>query len=345
MSLYVYSAEKERLSEVRSVTSLQWQEEYCGIGEAKLVCGATVANLALLQPGNLLHNSERPKLLALIQSVEVDDNSKTARLTVRARLTVCRLAERAVYYTESYTHAGQGMRDIVQHNLRGLPLTVPELPADFEDTALAGQVSWGSVLDAVKDIAKASGLGFRVAADDALAESFEVYRGIDRSVPGSPEYVGFFGDAAGNLASIKLKNDVSGNKNVAIVCGQGEGAARRMVEVDLSADGKRRELYVDARDLSQTVIENGAQHTLTNVEYDALLQARGLAKLIETAGCLTVKAQLAQRMLLFGQDYELGDILPLRAAKYGVAVNVRVAKIKIVYERTKSIEAALEVVL
>lgn len=349
MNLYVYSQAKERLGEVRSISSLQWLEEYQGAGEAKLSCGATAANRALLLPGNILQNTDRPQLLALIQSVEVDDDAKTARLTVRAKMTACRLAGRVVYYTESYARAGQDMRDIVLHNLRGLPLAVPALPADFEDTALAGQVSWGSVLDAVEGIAAAAGLGFRVAADASLTESFEVYRGVDRSVPGSAAYVGFFGDDAGNLASIRLKEDVSGCANVAIVCGQGEGAARRMVEVDLSAGAERRELYVDARDLAQKITETGTdgnptEKALTDAEYDALLRARGLAKLAEAAGALSIKAQIAQRMLLFGQDYGLGDILPLRAAKYGVAVKVRVAKAKLVYEKTKTIEATLEVI-
>lgn len=349
MSLYVYSPAKERLGEVRGITSLQWLEEYQGTGEAKLACGATAANRALLQAGNLLLNTDRPQLLSLIQSVEVDDDAKTAKLTVRAKMTACRLAERVVYYTESYTHAGQGMRDIAARNLRGLPLDAPALPADFTDTALAGQVSWGSVLDAVEDIAAASGLGFRVAVDAALAESLEVYRGVDRSVSGSPAYVGFFGDDAGNLASIQIKEDVSGCANVAIVCGQGEGSARRMAETDLSAGGARRELYVDARDLAQKITETSAdgsttEKNLTDAEYDALLRARGLAKLAEAAGTLSIKAQLAQTMLLFGRDYELGDILPLRAAKYGVSVKVRVTKVKLVYEKTKTIEATLEVI-
>lgn len=343
MNLYVYSPEKERIGEVRGISSLQWQEVYCGVGEVKLVCGATDANRALLQNGCLLYNTDRPGLLALIVDTEIDDSAKTAKLTVRARMTAARVDERVVMYTESYTDARQGMLDIVSHNLRGLPLAVAA-PQGL-DMPLIGQVSWGSVLDAVTDIAKASGLGYRVVAGPALAETFEVYRGIDRSIPGSPDYVGFFGDDAGNLASIRIRDDRSGVKNIAIVCGQGEGAARRMVEVDLSGGGERRELYVDARDLAQTTTgPDGSEKTLTDAEYDALLYARGAAKLAETAGGLTVKAELRQSMLLFGRDYGLGDILPLRAAKYGVSIRVRVAQVKLIYETTKSIDAVLEVV-
>ena len=344
MSLYVYRPAKERRGEVRSIPSLQWQEAYRDQqSEVKLVCGATAGNRGQLQNGNLLYNTDRPGLIALIVCVDVDDNAKTARMTVRAKMTTYRLEDRVVYYTESYTAAGQGMLDIVSHNLRGLPLLVGDPPE--EDPPLTGQISWGSVLDAVDSIASDAGMGYRVAVDPAdMSESFEAYRGLDRTASGSEHYVGFFGDAAGNLASIKLTDDVSSSKNVAIVCGQGEGAARRMVEVDLSGDGDRRELYVDARDLAQTVTENGTERTLTDAEYDALLRARGIARLAEAAGGFAVKAQLAQTMLLFGKDYELGDILPLRVAKYGISIKVRVAKIRIVYEQTKKIEATLEVV-
>lgn len=345
MNLYVYSTEKERLGEVRGISSLQWLEGYRSKqSEVKLVCGATDSNRTLLQYGNLLYNTDRPGLLARIVDTEIDDNAKTAKLTVRAKMTAACIDDRVVYYTETYTNAEKGMLDIVSHNLRGLLLAVA--PAKGYAEQSPGQVSWGSVLDAVDSIASAFGLGYRVTVGPDMAETFEVYKGSDRSVPGSPDYIGFFGKAAGNLDSIQIKDDKSGVKNVAIVCGQGEGAARRMVEVDLSGGGERRELYVDARDLAPaTTGPDGAETTLTDAEYDALLYARGLAKLAETAGGLTVKSELKQSMLLFGKDYDLGDILPLRVEKHGVNVNVRVIKINLIYEKTKSIKATLEVVV
>lgn len=342
MSLYVYSPAKEWLGEVRGISSLQWLEIYSDVGEVKLVCGATPANLAILQNGNLLRNTDRPGLFARICDPEIDDRMSNADLTVRAKMTADRLNERVVMYTESYTDAEQGMLDIVSHNLRGLPMNVA---ASKElNVPLSGQVSWGSVLTAVQDISAASKLGFRVSVGNNLAETFEVYRGVDRSNPASENYVGFFGDTVKNLASINIADNDADVRNVAIVCGQGEGAARRMVEVDLSNGGERREMYVDARDIAQTTTNGTTEKTLTNAEYDALLYARGVAKLAETAGGLTVKAELRQSVLLFGQDYELGDILPLRVAKYGVDIKVRVAKIKLIYEKTKSVEATLEVV-
>lgn len=347
MNLYVYSPAKEWLGEVRGISSLQWLELYSGAGELKLVCGASAWNLSLLKNGSLLRNTDRPHLLARVCSVEIDDRTSTASLTVRAQMTVCRLAERVVMYTEEYTEAEAGMLAIVQHNLRGLPLAMG--PSKGLGVPLTGQVSWGSVLDAVQEIAAASALGFRVSADSALTETFGVYRGTDRSDPSCPDYVGFFGDAAKNLASVNIVDKASDMRNFAIVCGQGEGADRRVVEVDLTNGEERRELYVDARDLADTVSETGAdgtvtERTLPQEEYDALLYARGLAKLAETSGGFTVKAELRQSMLLFGQDYELGDILPLRVARYDVSIRVRVTQVKIIYEKTKSVEAVLEVV-
>lgn len=342
MNLYVYSPGKEWLGEVRGISSLQWLEVYSEAGELKLVCGAIPGNLEVLKNGNLLRNTDRPHLLARICSVEIDDRMSEATLTVRARMTAARLDERVVMYTEHYTDAEEGMRAIVQNNLRGLPVTVAA--SKGLNVPLAGQVSWGSALDAVQEIAAASGLGFRVSAGEDLSERFEVYRGIDRSDPSGQSYVGFLGDAVKNLSSINAADNDADVRNVAIVCGQGEGADRRMVEADLSGGGERRELYVDARDLARTTTSAGGNETtLPDEEYDALLYARGLARLAGTAGGLSVTARLRQSMLLFGQDYELGDVLPLRVAKYGISIKVRVTKIKLVYEKTKDIEATLEV--
>ncbi len=346
-SLYVYSPQLERVGEVRGVKSLQWLSLYQDVGEAKLVCGTTGANLELLKNGNLLQNTDDPKQLALIQSVEIDDKAKSASVTVRAVFTSCRLAQRVVMYTERYTDAERGMLDIVSHNLRGLPMIVGG--GRGLAAPLNGQVSWGSVLDAVTDIAVTSGLGFRTVFDAAaLSETFEVYRGADRTLPGSEAYVGFFGDDARNIASIEIKNDDSQIKNVAIVCGEGEGAARVVVEVDLSGGGERRELYVDARNLtkkSSSPKEDGSVENveLTDEEYHDVLYARGVSALAETSGGLELGVEIAQTVLLLGKDYELGDILPLRVRKYGVCANVRVSQVKRIYETSNKIEAVLEV--
>lgn len=333
------------IGEIRRIKSLQWQEKYADVGEIKLVCAATDANLEMLQSGNLLQNTERPSLRAVIRQIEIEDDLKNPQMTVRAKMTADRLCERVVMHTEQIGKAETGMISVLQKNLRGLPLAVAAESGFAE--RFDGQISWGSVLDAEKKIAAASGLGFCVTADEEQKETFRTYKGIDRTDPASPEYIGFLGDTSGTLAKIRLVEEDSDTKNVAIVCGKGKGDARSVETVDVSAGMPRREMYVDADDITLEYQDaDGTQHTWTDAEYRALLRTRGLEKLTQHRGGISFTAELRQTMLQFAKDYELGDILPLAVSKYGILAKCRVAQIVMTYEEgKKTVEAVLEVVL
>ena len=346
-NLVVFGPDKVRLGEVRSISSLQWMECYQSVGEAKLVCAATPINRQILFNGVLLLNTDRPGLLAQVQAVEIDDDMQTAKMTVRAKLTAYRLKGRVLMHTADISAAEAGVLQAVRANLRGVPLEVA--PAKGLPERYDGQISWGSLLDMAEKVAGRTGLGFRVAVDNALQETFEVYKGVNRTVPGSDTYVGFLGDTVGNISSIKLMDDVSTYYNTAIVAGEGEGAARKVATVSIDDGGPRRELFVNAADLTSkyTVeLSDGSteERTLTPQAYAAQLEARGKQALAEAYVGSTVVADLSQSMMLFGHDYEVGDILPLQLARYGVTVNVRLSKITLAYEQTKTIKATLEVV-
>lgn len=346
-SLVVYSKEKERLGEARSISSLQWLECYAGVGEAKLVCAATKNNLALLHEDVLLQNPDRPQVLARVQYVETDDDMRTAKMTVRAKLTADRLGERVLMHTAEITNAEAGALELVQKNLRGLALTVGA-PKGFPQR-YDGQISWESLLDAVMKITERTGLGFRVTAGKDLAECFEIYKGKDRTDPQSADYVGFFGDTARNIKKVKIVRDTANYRNVAVIAGEGDGAERVIEVLDLSDGAERRELYVNASDLTShytTEEPDGStqEHTMTPEEYAAQLRERGMQALTETWVGNTFEAELGQSMMLFGKDYDLGDILPIQLERYGIKVKVRIAQITLIYEETKSIKAMMEVV-
>lgn len=336
-----------RIGEVRSISSLQWQECYKGVGEVKLVCAATQNNQRILQKGFLLQNSERTHLLAQIQAREINDDMRSGKMTVRAKMTACRLDERVLMHTANIGLAEADALQMVRNNLRGLPIKVAS--AEGMTERYDGQISWGSVLAAIGKVSDRTDLGYRVTVNQTLQETFAFYKGVDRTIPTSSEYVGFFGDTAGNVSNIKLLEDTSGSRNVAIVAGEGKGAARKTVEVDLSEGQPRRELYVNASDLSSkytTENPDGSttEHIMTPEEYTQQLRVRGLQELTGALDGRTLDAELIQSMMLLGKDYELGDILPLHLTRYGITAAVRIAKITLVYEKTRSVKAKLEVI-
>lgn len=349
MTLYVYNAALERIGLVEDIRSLQWLSEYQDAGEVKLVCSATPKNTGLLVDGNRLYCTEQPES-AVIREAALEDKGKDATLTVRAPLSVSRWADRIVMATENITGVENGMLGLATKHRRGLPGTTAAAKGLTAKTDT--QITWGSVLVAETSLAAASGLGFRENfAPETGVETFEVYQGTDRTT--GKEYNGYFGDDIDNLSNLKIVQGSAGWKNVAIVGGQGEGTARKIITVTLGsyAGDDRRELWVDAKDISQTYQVatpdgqggyNYTEATYTDSQYAALLEARGLEKLAAQLKTLEVSAELGQGLMRYGQDYFLGDIVPLKITRYGLRLSARVSAVRTVYEKTgKSVNAVL----
>lgn len=137
-------------------------------------------------------------------------------------------------------------------NRRNLPIEVAN-PVGYEDT-LNTEVTWNSVLDALLTLAESSGLGFSVTFNPEIAvETLYVYKGTDRSLDTSSDYVGCFSTSMGNVYDIELATGVTDFKNVAVVAGEGEGSLRavKIVSLGTVTGENRREMYVDARDLQR----------------------------------------------------------------------------------------------
>lgn len=334
----------DRVGLLERWTSVQWLEQYADAGEAKITALATPENAALLAEGRRIYNPDTGTAARILRQT-IEDDGAAPTLTLRCAMGAAALDGRVVMGTEIVAEAEAGMLALAAHNLRGLSLAVA--PAAGFALPLDTQVSWGSVLEGEKTLAAASGLGFGCTFDPAAgAETFRVLRGTDRTA--GDAYNGYLGDDIANLSDLKLDRGTDNYRNVAVVCGQGEGAARRVVVVGSGEGDARRELYVDARDLSaeyQTAAETGeigpdgspvygyTAAAYTDEEYAALLAARGLEKLAEHGTTLTLSAQAADGSpLTYGKDYRLGDILPVKLTRYGVLAAARVTGVKLIYE-------------
>lgn len=354
-SLYVYDKTLTRIGIVESIESLQWLAEYQDAGEVKLVCGATPKNIDLLRDGFRLCCTDQPES-AIIRETTINDTAGGAKITVRAILSAARWDSRVVMATENIVNVEDGMLSLTKKNRRELPGITAQKKGLSVKTST--QITWGNVLEAEKTLAEASGLGFREVFDPYTGqETFEVYQGTDRTSGDS--YNGYFGDDIENLLDIHILSGTADWKNVAIVGGQGEGADRKVVTVSLGRyeGDARRELWVDARDLSQTYQEatptgehdtNGnpiytyTTKSYTDNEYEEMLKSRGIEKLAQCLQTLEIDASIGRGIMSYGKDYFLGDIVPLKITKYGLRISARIAAVKTVYECTgKKVSAVL----
>lgn len=113
----------------------------------------------------------------------------------------------------------------------------------------------------------------------------------------------------------------AGLKNYAIVAGQGEGAARTIVDRFLGATEPtgldRREVFVDARDLPDAIS----------------LESRGDQKLHETKIEDSISVQLnLNGAFQYRQDWNLGDLITVRNETWGLRKNMRIISVKLGYQ-------------
>ena len=177
-------------------------------------------------------------------------------------------------------------------------------------------------------LAKTSNLGFRFKPDfTARKIYFEIYKGLDRTRSQHERSYTEFSDEFDNIneATYIINNQLE--KTVAYVLGEGEGSERTMVIVgdDTGIGFERRELYVDARDLSS--------QDLTPAQYQAALIQRGIEKLNEnmlsnSLECVTIPLG----NLTYKQNYDLGDIVTTKKNNWGIGQDLRITEIEEIYE-------------
>ena len=161
--------------------------------------------------------------------------------------------------------------------------------------------------------------------------TYEVWKGLDRRDTQTENSWAIFSDAFRNIKNAQYDRDESDYKNFAYVAGEGEGTARKVVEVDVrqSPDEERRELWVDARDLQQ----HSDNVDYTDAQYRDMLFQRGLEKLSGYAAVEKVDSDIDPAAnLVYGEDFDLGDLCTYRYSDVNIECSKRITEIQEVLE-------------
>lgn len=195
------------------------------------------------------------------------------------------------------------------------------------------QMTGKSLLTALTDTVGQDAYGWRCelnVTEKTITPIF--YRGTDRT----KEVL--FDDILCTMDTCEYTRDISAHCTVAIIAGEGEGAARKYAGIDISgtASGKytgfaRKELFVDARDLqSESEDTDGNKTTLSSADYIKVLQTRGLEKLKEKEVQTKLELSVNEAYLTYGEDYELGDTVSFaNHRQIGITGTARVTSVQI----------------
>lgn len=209
---------------------------------------------------------------------------------------------------------------------RKIPNFVFKNSEDSRITSLKikAQFTGDTIYDAVKSICDSVGLGFKVTLSDDFKFVFELFCGQDRSYDQTSNPFVIFSPAFENIVDSAYIESKKTLRTIALVAGENEGSDRKTYVVgNGSITGlNRRELFVDARDISSTT-ESG---TLTATEYNSLLEQRGREKLAENIVTSSFDGRAETNMMFrYNEDFYIGDIVQIEN-EYGFTERVRVVE-------------------
>lgn len=314
---------------IEEPTSAIWTRRYNKPGEFEIYTPATAELLAIIAKDCFVTRDDNNGVM-IVERVELttdEENGDFVKITGRS--ADCLIDRRIIL--EQTTLSGRVDRaiyKIIDENAinpedpdRRLPL-VMDIPDVLADTINA-QRTGTNLLVAVEEICAAYGLGFRAVSDstEQIILRIELYAGKDRSAAQAVNSPVYFSPEFENLISSSYAFDMTKYKNVAVVAGEGEGKARKRATIGDASGLLRRELYVDARDMSTNEGE------ISETEYTAQLEARGAEKLAETRATEVFSGEVdTVNTFELDVDYTVGDIVTVEN-KYGIRVDTRIAAI------------------
>lgn len=314
---------------IENPLSAIWTRRYQKPGDFELYLPAAIDALAIIEDDFFITRDDAPEVM-IVERVELTTSEEEGNyIRVTGRGAESLLDRRIVL--EQTTLSGRvdaAMRRLIDENAispanpaRKLPIAMP-VPG-IASEAIQAQYTGTNLLETIQEICKAYGLGFRAVVDNytQVTPTIELLRGVDRSegqeatppVVFSPEYE--------NLLSSSYVLDTTKYKNVAIVAGEGEGKARKRAIYGSASGMARRELYVDARDMSTNDGE------ISDADYSSQMLARGAEKLAEHGITEAFDGEIdTSNTFVLDKDYTCGDIVTVEN-EYGIRKDERITAI------------------
>lgn len=314
--------------------SFIWTDRYSEAGDFELYTGMDKELFDDIIPGYYLSNSESDRLM-IVEGIEIVSNVETGNhLRVTGRSLESILDRRIVWNQTTFDNSPlqtcvyQLINDAIlnpaiqDRHINNFIFETNDDPR-INEILLEAQFTGDTLYEAITDICQTNSLGYKVLKNEDNEFVFQLYFGTDRSSAQTENLEVTFSPSYDNILESDYKESTDTYKNVTLVLGEGEGAARKNVTVGEGSGLDRRELYTDARDISS----NSSGGTIPAAKYLNLLSERGKENLKENRKTRLFEGKVdTTQMFKFGVDFFIGDIVNF-FDEYGNSARVRIEEI------------------
>lgn len=337
MDLWILDEDFNAVGIVDTFSSVIWANRFRQCGDFEIYAPASNELLALLQVDRWVIRQD-DDMVGIIEKIKIDtDEENGDYITVSGRCTRSILDRRIVWDQTALNDTAENiMRQLVTD-----AFISPTIAARKYDKLTLGaangwtgrvraQYTGDNILEVIEAMCTSKNYGFNVPLKNSLLV-LEFYMPTNRSTGQDENPRVVFSEEYDNLTATTYTQDKTNAKNVALVAGEGEGSARRRATSTLTpnpAGLHRREMYVDARDISSNEGE------ITEVSYTLMLSERGEEALSESPAVQSFEGTVEPlQMYTYKQDYFLGDIVTVRN-KYGIEADAQVVEVVEVWDES-----------
>ena len=325
--MLIYNTSFEKIGTITDAESIIWHKKYNDIGEFEVYLPASSNNRELLQEDFYVVR-EDDEAVGIIEdfNISYDEGNETDMMSVSGRFAESLLERRIIWkQTQINGYIEQCIRNLITDNVINPTIRARKIDCiklgnlkGFTEK-IKSQYTGDNLATVIHDICNANNLGYHLLFGDKNFY-FELYKGIDSSYNQIENPHIIFSDEYDNLISSKYASSKSKYKNSALVAGEGEGVERTTVALNNENSGiNRRELFVDARDLSTN---NGE---IDSIEYNNMLQARGEEKLAEYQYITSFDGEIRlDERYKYKIDVNLGDLVIIENTDWGIYTIQRV---------------------
>lgn len=285
MDLYIMNPDLEIIKVVDSASSVIWTRRYNEAGDFEVYIKANDDVLEYMQPDNYIKRFNSDMAVVIEKPQLVTDPEEGDYYTITGQ-DLKSLLKRRVVWGSAYNVSGT-VKQCVNKILTDNVISPAEASRKIDnfiigdytipDYTIQAQYTGADIYELIVEICKTYNLGWNIKINDNKQFEFYMYEGIDRSYAQDVnDYVVFSNDFE-NLVTTEYVYDKSALKNAALIGGEGEGSWRRMHSIGSASDANRREMFVDASNITSdtgidvtesfSVSSEDGYHDFTNYIY------------------------------------------------------------------------------
>lgn len=322
MELLILNTKFETVDVLDVFESLIWTDRFFKCGDFEIYTTTDADIVKKLKMDYYLQNESSDHMM-IIESAQIKaDVENGSKLIVKGR-SLESILDRRIIWNQTILdgYLEEEIEKLLNENVINPTMAVRRISNfRFEksgDPFIAGlkiqaQYTGDNLYEVICKICEDAKIGFKIVFDEETQFFvFKLYRGTDRSYAQDINPYVVFSPEFNNIINSDYVEGKKDLKTVALVAGEGEGSARRKVITGKNDDTEltRRELYVDARDISSSLPNGG---TLSTSQYDAQLVQRGNERLDENKMQKAFNGQVeTTQMYRYNEHFFMGDIVQL----------------------------------